>query len=85
MESIILELNSASDWDGTTPTTLRRDDGIVTGQRYYKFDIEGPHGLLAPDFGGLFSPVSVKLVGIVFSGRNRGAKGPVLASDATGF
>lgn len=85
MESIILELNSATDWDGTTPTILRRDDGVVTGQRYYKFDIEGPHGLLAPDFGGLFSPVSVKLVGIAYSAWNPAAKARVIASDATGI
>jgi hypothetical protein len=43
-ESIILELNAETDWDGATLTTLNRDDAIVTGQRYYKFNIAGPHG-----------------------------------------
>lgn len=84
MESIILELNAESDWDGTSETAFKRDDGAVTNQRYYKFDIEGPHGVLPADFGGLFSPVSVKLVGIAYSAWNPGAKARVIASDATG-
>jgi hypothetical protein len=83
-ESIILELNAETDWDGATLTTLNRDDAIVTGQRYYKFNIAGPHGLLAADLGGLFSPVSAKLVGIAYSSWNPESKGRVVASDATG-
>ncbi len=83
-ESIILELNAESNWDGTTLTALRRDDAVVTGQRYYKFNIEGPHGTLAADLGGLFSPVSAKLVGIAYSSWNPGSKGRVIASDADG-
>ncbi len=83
-ESIILELNADTDWDGTTPTTLRRDDALVTGQRYYRFNIAGPHGTLAADLGGLFSPVSAKLVGIAYSSWNPASKGRVIASDAAG-
>ena len=83
-ESIILELNAETDWDGATLTTLNRDDAIVTGQRYYKFNIAGPHGVLAADLGGLFSPVSAKLVGIAYSSWNPTSLGRVLASDAAG-
>lgn len=83
-ESIILELNVETDWDGATLTTLNRDDAIVTGQRYYKFNIAGPHGVLAADLGGLFSPVSAKLVGIAYSSWNPASLGRVIASDATG-
>lgn len=83
-ESIILELNAETDWDGATLTTLRRDDAIVTGQRYYKFNIAGPHGTLAADLGGLFSPVSAKLVGIAYSSWNPESKGRVIASDSNG-
>ena len=52
-ESIILELNAETDWDGASLTTLNRDDAIVTNQRYFKFNIAGPHGIIAPDLGGL--------------------------------
>ena len=83
-ESIILELNTESDWDGASATTLNRDDAIVTGQRYYKFNITGPHGVLAPDLGGLFSPVSAKLIGIGYSSWNPESKGRILATDAAG-
>jgi hypothetical protein len=68
MEAIILELNSDSDWDGVSPS--RRSTAttrIVTNQRYYKFTVTGPHGILAADFGGLFSPTSVKLIGIAYN------------------
>jgi hypothetical protein len=83
-ESIILELNAETDWDGASLTTLNRDDAIVTGQRYYKFNIAGPHGILAPDLGGLFSPVSAKLIGVGYSSWNPESRGRVIASDATG-
>lgn len=84
MEAMILELNSDSDWDGVSPTTLNRDDAVVTNQRYYKFNVTGPHGVLAPDLGGLFSPTSVKLVGIAYNFWNPTAKARVIGSDATG-
>ena len=83
-EALTLELNTETDWDGATLTTLSRDTAIVTGQRYYKWNLAGPHGVLAPDLGGLFSPVSVKLVGIAYSSWNPESKGRVIASDATG-
>lgn len=82
-ESIILELNTETDWDGASLTTLNRDDAIVTGQRYYKFNVTGPHGILAADLGGLFSPVSAKLIGIAYSSWNPESKVRVIASDAT--
>lgn len=84
MEAIVLELNSDSDWDGTSPTTLNRDNAEVTNQRYYKFTVTGPHGVLAPDLGGLFSPTSVKLVGIAYNFLNPTAKARVITSDTTG-
>ena len=83
-EAITLELNTETDWDGATLTTLSRDSAIVTGQRYYKFNIAGPHGQIAADLGGLFSPVSVKLVGIASSSWNPESRAGVIASDATG-
>ena len=83
-ESIILELNTETDWDGASLTTLNRDDAIVTGQRHYKFNVVGPHGILAADLGGLFSPVSAKLVGIASSSWNPESKARVIATDATG-
>jgi len=83
-ESIILELNTETDWDGASPTTLSRDDAVVTGQRYYKFNVVGPHGVLAADLGGLFSPVSAKLVGIASSSWNPESKARVIASDPSG-
>jgi len=81
-ESIILELNTESDWDGVSATTLNRDDAVVTGQRYYKFTVTGPHGILPADLGGLFSATSVKLIGVAHNFRNPGAKARVIASDA---
>ena len=69
-ESIILELRSSSDWDGVTATALSRDNATVIGKRYFKFDLSGAHGYLEADLGGLFSPVSAKLVGIAYSSWN---------------
>ncbi|HUR49168.1 MAG TPA: hypothetical protein VMY88_06515 [Acidimicrobiales bacterium] len=83
-ESIILELNAESDWDGVSATTLSRDDAVVTGQRYFKFNIVGLHGILPADLGGLFSATSVKLIGIAHNFRNPGAKARVIASDSNG-
>jgi hypothetical protein len=74
-EAIILELNADSDWDGVSPTALNRDDALVTGQRYYKFNVTGPHGILPADLGGLFSATSVKLIGIAHNFRNPGGQG----------
>jgi hypothetical protein len=84
MEAMILELNSDSNWDGTSLTTLNRDDAVITNQRYYKFTVTGPHGVLAPDLGGLFSPTSVKLIGIAYNFWNPTAKARVITSDPTG-
>ena len=83
-EAITLELNTETDWDGTSLTSLNRDNAIVTAQRYYKFNITGPHGLIAADLGGLFSGVSPKLVGAAYSTWNPESKGRVIASDALG-
>lgn len=83
-EAITLELNTETDWDGATPTALNRDTAIVEGQRYYKWNIAGPHGVLEADLGGLFSRVSVKLVGIAYSSWNPESKARVIASDPSG-
>ena len=83
-ESIILELNAESDWNGSSDTALSRDNAIVTGQRYYKFNISGPHGRLPADLGGLFSPVSAKLVGIAYPSGSPETKARVVAFDSAG-
>ncbi|MCA9634899.1 MAG: hypothetical protein KC420_02585 [Myxococcales bacterium] len=83
-EAIILELNAAADWDGTSLTALKRDDAVVTGRRYYKFNINGPAGVLEADLGGLFSPVSAKLVGVAYSSWSPASKGRVVAPDGAG-
>jgi hypothetical protein len=80
-EAIILELNADSDWDGVSTTALNRDDALVTGQRHFRFNITGPHGILPADLGGLFSATSVKLIGIAHNFRNPGAKARVIAPD----
>lgn len=83
-EAITLEINAEGAWDGVSPTALSRDSATVTSQRYYKFNLSGPHGVLAADLGGIFSPVSMKLVGVAYSSWNPESKGRVIASDATG-
>ena len=80
-ESIILELRSSSDWDGVTATALSRDDATVVGKRYFKFDLSGAHGYLEADLGGLFSPVSAKLVGIAYSSWNPMSRARVPSSS----
>jgi hypothetical protein len=82
-ESIIFELNTETNWDGTSLTGLDRDQAIVTGQRHYRFSITGPHGVLAPDLGGLFSPTSAKLVGIGYGARNPASRGRVITATGT--
>lgn len=79
-ESTTLALNAAASWNGVSPTAINRDTATVTGQRYYAFFINGPAGRLAADLGGLFSPVSTKLVGIAYSGWSPEAKGQVIAT-----
>jgi hypothetical protein len=83
-ESIILELNAESDWNGNSDTALSRDNALVTGQRVYKFNISGPHGRLPADLGGLFSPVSAKLVGVAYPSWSPESKARVVANDAAG-
>ena len=81
-ESITLELNADGAWDGGSLTALNRDNAIITNQRYYKFNIAGPHGILGADLGGLFSPVSMKLVAIAFSSWSPESVARILALDA---
>ena len=83
-ESIILELNTETPWDGVSPTNLNRDDAIVTGQRYYKHNIAGPHGLIGPEMGGLFAAFSAKIVGIAISSWNPENKARIICPDALG-
>jgi len=83
LEAIILELNADSDWDGMSTTALSRDDAVVTGQRYYQFNISGAHGIIGADLGGLFSPVSAKLIGVANSSWNPQSKARVLTPDGT--
>lgn len=83
-ESTIIELNAESDWNGNSDTMLNRDDAIVTGQRQYRLNITGPHGRLPADLGGLFSPVSAKLVGVAYSSWSPESKARVVAADSAG-
>ncbi len=83
LEAITLELNADSEWDGVSTTALSRDDAIVTGQRYYQFNINGAHGVVTGDLGGLFSPVSAKLIGVASSSWNPKSKARVLTPDGT--
>jgi hypothetical protein len=82
-ESTILELYAQSNWDGASATSLNRDLAVVTGQRLYRFAITGPQGVLAPDLGGLFSPMSLKLVGVGYGMRNPASRGRVLNATGT--
>ena len=77
-ESIVLEINSDSDWDGNSATDLNRDNATVTQQRYYKFQVAGPHGVIAADMGGLFAPMSAKLVGVSSASWNPESKARVI-------
>ena len=43
-ESILLELATESEWDGTSLTALNRDDAAVTGQRHPAHDDRTPLG-----------------------------------------
>jgi hypothetical protein len=79
-ESIIFELNAESNWDGVSLTGLDRDQAVVTGQRFYRFAVTGPHGVLAADLGGLFSPTSAKLVGVGYAARNPASRGRVVTA-----
>lgn len=81
-EAITIELNAEGDWDGSSLVNLNRDNAIVIGKRYYKFNISGPHGVLAADLGGLFSVVSPKLVAVAYSSWNPQSFCRVIASDA---
>ncbi|MEZ4454327.1 MAG: hypothetical protein R3B09_33045 [Nannocystaceae bacterium] len=82
-ENIVLELNTESDWDGTSLTALSRDAATVTGQRYYKFNIAGPHGYIEADFGGLFASTTVKIVGVSFGSWNPSNKARVFGASPT--
>ena len=83
-ESTIIELNTETPWDGVSPTNLNRDDAIVTGQRYYKHNLTGPHGVIGPEMGGLFSAVSAKIVGIASSSWNPENKARIICPDVLG-
>ncbi|MEZ4454853.1 MAG: hypothetical protein R3B09_35715 [Nannocystaceae bacterium] len=77
-ESIVLELNTETNWDGISPTLLSRNAAIVTGQRRYSFTIDGAHGVIEADLGGLFASTTAKTVGVAFGTWNPANKGRVL-------
>jgi hypothetical protein len=83
-ESIVIELNKESDFDGVTPIALSRDDFTISGKRYYKANIPGPGGMVPADLFGLFSGVSPKLVGLASSSFNPMSVARIINSDAIG-
>ena len=83
-ESIVIELNKDTDFDGVSPIALTRDDFAVSGRRYYKANVPGPGGLVPADLFGLFSSVSPKLVGLASSSFNPMSVARIISSDATG-
>ena len=84
-EPIVIELNKATDFDGTSPIALTRDDFTVSGQRYYKASVSGPGGLIAGDLFGLFQGASPKLVGLASSSFNPQSVARVISSGAMGM
>jgi hypothetical protein len=69
-EVSLIRLIKSSDFDGTTPITLTRDNFAVSGQRNYVATLVGPAGTIGADFFGIFSPESAKVVGVAFTTSN---------------
>ena len=69
-EPYTIHLLSPTNFDGTTPITLTRDNLTVEEQRLYSGTLNGPAGIIPADIFGLFSPRAPKLVGIAFSSDN---------------
>ena len=69
-EVSLIRLLKSSDFDGTTPITITRDNFSVSGQRNYVATLVGPGGTIGADFFGIFSPDSAKVVGIAFNTAN---------------
>lgn len=69
-EPYTIQLLNPTDFDGTTPISLTRDNLTVEEQRLYSGTLNGPAGIIPADIFGLFSPRAPKLVGIAFSSDN---------------
>ena len=69
-EPYTIQLLNTTDFDGTTPISLTRDNLTVEEQRMYSGTLNGPSGIIPADIFGLFSPRAPKLVGIAFSSDN---------------
>ena len=69
-EVSLFRLIKGSDFDGNTWITLTRDNFTVSGQRSYVASVNGPGGSIGGDFFGVFSPDSVKVVGVAFTSAN---------------
>ena len=63
-EPYVFEIESESDFDGTTPMDLTLDDFERVDGRHFKIKIAGPAGLIPPNFFGLMTATSPKLVGV---------------------
>lgn len=69
-EPYTLKLINPTDFDGTTPIALVRDNFTVEEQRLYSGTLTSAAGIIPADIFGLFSPRAPKLVGIAFSSDN---------------
>lgn len=69
-EPYTLKLINPTNFDGTTPITLARDNFAVEEQRLYSGTLTSAAGIIPADIFGLFSPRAPKLVGVAFSSDN---------------
>ncbi|MEZ4448170.1 MAG: hypothetical protein R3B09_01740 [Nannocystaceae bacterium] len=64
-ESTSIIIKAEAPWDGSTEAALNRNNAEQTpGGRIWTFALAGPVGVINPDFGGLFSPSTPKMVGV---------------------
>ena len=63
-EPVKFTLTKDGEFNGQTPMEYERGDLVVVGKRLYSKSIEGPAGLIAADFFGVFSDLTPKVVGI---------------------
>ena len=80
-EPYTLKLINPTNFDGTTPITLARDNFAVEEQRLYSGTLISAAGIIPADIFGLFSPRAPKLVGVAFSSDNPLNAAQVQSSD----
>lgn len=69
-EAYGIRLTKASNFDGTSPIALTRDNFAVSGGRMYTATVPDPGGIIPADIFGFFAPEATKLVGIAFTSYN---------------